>query len=175
MRRGAAIAAVLAVGATVAVVHAGEERLSGLRAIHHVDVNRRTTWACQDELHVARRPTWLLERRTPSARYRWWLASWWGAQARYYCSYAHRLNTHPPLAVEYAFNRVGQGAKAVDVARCETGGTFWVGAANGQYAGLMQMGASERAACGHGATALKQAFAALCWWRRAGWGAWSCA
>lgn len=161
---------------TVAALHARSERASGLTAIHHVDLNRRSTWSCQDELHVDRRPTWFLERRTPSARYRWWLATWWGTQRSYYCRTVHRLNAHPWLAVEYAFSRVGQGAKAVDVSRCETGGTFWIGAENGQYLGLMQMGSHERATCGHGMTALRQAFAALCWWRTAGgWGRWSCA
>jgi hypothetical protein len=78
---------------TVVAVKATPERATGLKAIHFVDVNRTTTWGCQDELHVARRPSRFLERHTRSARYRWWLATFWGGQRSYYCGIVDRQKT----------------------------------------------------------------------------------
>jgi hypothetical protein len=63
---------------------------------------------------------------------------------------------------------------AVRVARCESG--LKVGAANGQYLGLFQMGSSERRLFGHGATAELQSRAALRYFVFSGrdWSPWSC-
>jgi hypothetical protein len=66
--------------------------------------------------------------------------------------------------------------QAFDVIACETGGTYNTTARNGQYLGLFQMGAAERARYGHGATAVAQARAAHRYYLDAGgWGPWSCA
>ena len=62
------------------------------------------------------------------------------------------------------------GTKAVAVARCES--TLRTTARNGQYRGLFQMGAPERAKYGHGSTALAQAEAAKRYFDIAGWRPW---
>jgi hypothetical protein len=66
--------------------------------------------------------------------------------------------------------------QAMRVIRCETGGTYSVRARNGQYLGLFQMGASERARYGHGRTARLQARAAFRYFVASGrdWSPWSC-
>ena len=66
-----------------------------------------------------------------------------------------------------------EGAKAVAVARCESG--LDPEARNGQYRGVFQMGAAERARYGHGRTVLAQARAAKRYHAVSGWSPWSCA
>lgn len=68
-------------------------------------------------------------------------------------------------------------AGAMGVAGCETGGTYDPRAQNGQYLGVFQMGASERATYGHGASWLEQAQAAYKYFVASGrdWSPWSCA
>jgi hypothetical protein len=67
--------------------------------------------------------------------------------------------------------------KAFDVVACETGNTYDLEAANGQYLGIFQMGSRERRICGHGPTARAQARAARCWFDKTGadWSPWTCA
>ena len=64
--------------------------------------------------------------------------------------------------------------QALQVARCES--NFRTTAQNGQYLGLFQMGSSERALFGHGASAEAQARAAWRYFVRSGrdWSPWSC-
>ncbi len=66
--------------------------------------------------------------------------------------------------------------QAINVASCETGGTFDVWARNGQYLGLFQMGSSERDRYGHGRGAWDQARAAKRYFVASGrdWSPWSC-
>lgn len=66
--------------------------------------------------------------------------------------------------------------QAIRVADCETGGTFWWGASNGQYLGIFQMGASERARYGHGNGPWPQARAAYRYFVASGrdWSPWQC-
>lgn len=67
-------------------------------------------------------------------------------------------------------------SQAMAVVRCETGGTYWTWAANGQYLGLFQMGAQERAIYGHGPDAWSQARAAYHYFVDSGrdWSPWAC-
>ena len=64
--------------------------------------------------------------------------------------------------------------QAIRVARCESG--FNPRAANGQYRGIFQMGASERATYGHGPGARKQSRAAHRYFVASGkdWSPWAC-
>lgn len=68
------------------------------------------------------------------------------------------------------------GSQAWSVAGCETGYTYDVGARNGQYLGLFQMGSSERATYGHGWTPWEQARAAYRYFVASGrdWSPWQC-
>jgi hypothetical protein len=65
-------------------------------------------------------------------------------------------------------------SQAVRVAQCESG--LEVGARNGQYLGLFQMGSMERHLFGHGPTAEEQAQAAYRYfvWSGRDWSPWSC-
>jgi hypothetical protein len=62
----------------------------------------------------------------------------------------------------------------VAVARCES--RLQIGAQNGQYRGLFQLGASERLLFGHGESAVEQARAAHRYFVASGrdWSPWSC-
>ena len=66
--------------------------------------------------------------------------------------------------------------QALAVSYCETGGTYSVYAANGQYLGLFQMGSHERATYGHGYTAYAQSRAAYLYFAASGydWSPWEC-
>ena len=66
------------------------------------------------------------------------------------------------------------GDQAVAVAMCES--SLSMTAANGQYLGLFQMGATERATYGHGDSAYEQAQAAYAYFVASGsdWGPWEC-
>lgn len=65
------------------------------------------------------------------------------------------------------------GEKAVKVARCES--TMRTNAKSGQYLGLFQMGANERADYGHGPDAVTQVLAAHALFLDRGWQPWACA
>jgi hypothetical protein len=60
--------------------------------------------------------------------------------------------------------------QAETVAWCESRWQPW--ARNGQFAGIFQLGAAERARFGDSSTAWGQARAASRYWRLAGWGPW---
>jgi hypothetical protein len=66
------------------------------------------------------------------------------------------------------------GEQAVRVSRCESGLT--IGAHNGQYLGLFQMGSWERSTYGHGWNPWAQARAAWRYFVASGkdWSPWSC-
>jgi hypothetical protein len=64
-------------------------------------------------------------------------------------------------------------SNAIRVARCES--HLYVGAHNGQFLGLWQMGSWARARYGHGPDALTQTRAAHRYFLDAGWGPWECA
>ncbi|CAN5825510.1 hypothetical protein BH23ACT12_BH23ACT12_00890 [soil metagenome] len=66
-----------------------------------------------------------------------------------------------------------EGDKAVEVARCES--TLRPQARKGQFQGLFQMGANERADYGHGPDALAQVVAAHALFLDRGWQPWTCA
>jgi hypothetical protein len=63
-------------------------------------------------------------------------------------------------------------AQAMQIVRCETGGTYYPWAQNGQYLGIFQMGSNERAKYGHGNNVWAQAKAAYAYFRDAGWHPW---
>jgi hypothetical protein len=67
-------------------------------------------------------------------------------------------------------------SQAIEVSRCETGGTFSVWAQNGQYLGLFQMGSWERTIYGHAYHPWGQARAAYRYFVASGrdWSPWSC-
>lgn len=83
-----------------------------------------------------------------------------------------RLNFDPVLAIRVVFGPYSE--QALRVVRCES--RFDLGATNGQYRGLFQMGSSERATYGHGNTALEQARAAYAYFVASGrdWSPWEC-
>ena len=65
-------------------------------------------------------------------------------------------------------------SQALAVVACESG--FSTAAVNGQYLGLFQMGANERATYGHGSDAYSQARAAYAYFVASGsdWSPWAC-
>lgn len=73
-----------------------------------------------------------------------------------------------------AYHLCGRGRQALNVADCETGHTFSVYAANGQYLGIFQMGSHERARFGFAYNAWAQAKAARKYYNLSGWSPWSC-
>jgi hypothetical protein len=75
---------------------------------------------------------------------------------------------------ELAETRASLCAKALSVARCES--RFSTSATNGQYFGVFQMGAGERARFGGSSLdAWDQVRAAYAYYRVAGWSPWQCA
>jgi hypothetical protein len=78
----------------------------------------------------------------------------------------------PEAAIRYVFGPYAD--QAIDVARCES--HLSTRAHNGQYQGLFQMGAHERAVYGDSSTALGQAQAAYRYFVASGrdWSPWSC-
>jgi acetyl-CoA acetyltransferase len=80
----------------------------------------------------------------------------------------------PVAAIHSVFGAYGYQAERVSY--CETGGTFDVNAANGQYLGLFQMGSYARSRYGHSGTAIGQARSAYAYFRDSGsdWSPWAC-
>jgi hypothetical protein len=138
------------------------------REILHV---RGRVHGCQHELRTARSP--VADRIvTGGPRYRAWVLRRWQWRERFFCGSVRALNANPVRAIHYVFGP--HAWEAVEVSDCETGGTFSVGATNGQYRGLFQMGESERATYGHGSTPLAQAWAAKAYFDDSGqdWSPW---
>jgi len=92
-----------------------------------------------------------------------------------YCKAAsNSMQERRECVVRRVFAQVGEGERAVRVARCESGVRPW--ARNGQFLGVLQMGAAERARFGHHErSVLAQALAARRYYRVAGWQPWTCA
>jgi hypothetical protein len=92
--------------------------------------------------------------------------------------YTTTANAHAPAHVRRdickVFGRYCQ--QALNVASCETGGTFSVWARNGQYLGIFQMGSYARARFGHSNTVLGQSRAAYRYFVASGrdWSPWQC-
>lgn len=80
------------------------------------------------------------------------------------------------IAAKQVFKKYA--GQAIQVAYCETGGTFSTTARNGQYLGLYQMGSWERRTYAYGryTTALEQTQAAYRYFVASGysWRAWEC-
>ena len=82
-------------------------------------------------------------------------------------------------AINYAFchnlSPCALGAKAIDVAYCESGPNLWPYARNGQYLGMFQFGGYARSAFGFSWSPWEQSRAAYRYWRVSGWAPWQCA
>jgi hypothetical protein len=134
---------------------------------------RAKTHACQDELGVHRSP--VAQRViTGGPAYRAWVLYRWRYRLRFCRDVLEQLNADPVKAILTVWGP-HHGPKAVEVARCETGGTFSVYESNGQYLGLFQMGEWARGRYGHSYTPLGQARAAYRNFRENGWSQWACA
>ena len=112
-----------------------------------------------------------------NARWHRHAMSWINKELQETIDLLHRkreLAMSPRTAIHWVFGRYG--SQAVAVAYCETGGTFDLGASNGQYLGLFQMGSSERAKYGHSSTAIGQARSAYSYFADSGydWSPWAC-
>ncbi len=90
-------------------------------------------------------------------------------------SVTHR-SAHPSIAVCTVFGK--HCLEALKIVDCETGGSFSTHARNGQYLGLLQLGAWERRHFAHGryTTAWDQARAGYRYFTASGydWSPWSC-
>jgi hypothetical protein len=82
----------------------------------------------------------------------------------------HDYYTVARKAVCYYFGAYCE--QAMQIVRCETGGTYWPWVSNGQYHGIFQMGSNERAKYGDGSSVWAQAKAAYAYFRDAGWHPW---
>jgi hypothetical protein len=133
---------------------------------------REKTWECTKALGVEQPPSNDSFRRTQSHKYRKWVYTLWSKRAKQHCVTFQRLRSDPKAAIRWVWG--DQAEKAINVARCETGGTFSVYAQNGQYLGLFQMGSWARSRYGHGYDALTQARAAYANYRDNGWSQWEC-
>jgi hypothetical protein len=90
---------------------------------------------------------------------------------------ARHLQAHHETAQDVIRRVFGPwGDQAVRVAYCETGGTYNPAATNGQYRGVLQMGAWERATYGDSPTVEGQAQAAYRYFAATGhdWSPWEC-
>lgn len=144
----------------------------GLRLIRSTNLQVSALRSCEVEL--GRRVWPHLGRRARSVAARQRGLRLWSRRRAQTCGAVRYLNAEPTRAISYVFG--SRGGDAIEVARCETGGTFWVGSHNGQYLGLFQMGSSERRKYGHGSTALRQARAARRYFVASGsdWSPWDC-
>lgn len=149
--------------------HIGDGSL--LRAIAH---QRARTWRCQLGLGRPRSRVSYAAERSPSLAFRKWTLRLWRDRAEYECHLARQLSD-PVRAIYAVFGKYG--AQAVEVARCETGGTFSIYADNGQYLGLFQVSAHwRRVVPGFAYTPLAQARHAYRVFRLTGsnWSHWTC-
>ena len=129
-----------------------------------VSGHRRPARNCADARYLA--DLWTSRSFAARRAYeRWWL----------------RVTTDPDAAIMYVFGPVyGPGAK--HVAACESGdrdgdlSPHVVGATNGQYLGMFQMGSYARAAFGHSSRVLGQVLAAHRYFVASGsdWSQWPC-
>jgi len=164
------IAALVPAGTTSASLT--DAQLSQLR--DGIGFYRDRTWEAQAELGVDRTPTAYADRWAVGRRYLVWVADLWRTRAAEHAGRVRELNADPRKAIRHVFGRYA--SEALGVSGCETGGTYHVGATNGQYQGIFQMGAWERSRYGHGPTALEQARAAYRYFVDSGrdWSPWAC-
>lgn len=134
---------------------------------------RRATWRHEDELELRRTTTRHCERRTGAAYLRWCKRLWTSRADRRW-RLRVELRDSSEAAIRFVFG--AYAAQAIAVARCESGQSMTPRAHNGQYLGMFQMGSSERATYGHGASRLEQARAAHRYFVASGrdWSPWSC-
>src|SRR5262245_42707745 len=131
------------------------------------DRARIATWRCERAL--GRHPTqtvWSYRKAFASRAYRVWVRELWQGRAERCGRWLQSVALSPWAAIHEVFDPYGAGDEAVRVSQCESG--LSTRAANGQYLGLFQMGASERARYGHSHSALGQARAALAYWLASG-------
>lgn len=129
---------------------------------------RASLWRLQDRYGLER--TRVSSEPVHGCAYARWVRDLWRGRGRA----LHRIGSDPVAAIRYVFGPYGD--QAVRVSSCETGGTFHVGAQNGQYLGLFQMGEFARSTYGHSGTPIGQARAAYRYFVASGrdWSPWSC-
>lgn len=134
---------------------------------------RERVWTYQSGLGIKRSYTEYAERAI-GCRYVNWAAKKWRHTSRNLGAKWRSINNDPKRAICYIFGEYC--SQALRVSACETGHTYHVGASNGQYLGLFQMGDYARSRYGHGNTALEQARAAYRYFVDSGrdWSPWSC-
>lgn len=140
---------------------------------------RTATWKWQNKINIPPTKSSFNARKARSCKYAKWVANLWEARAvefrkKYeaHIRYIKSLNSNPQNAICHVFGPYC--SQALAVARCES--NFYVGATNGQYLGLFQMGNYARSRYGHGYDALTQARAAYAYFRDSGydWSPWEC-
>jgi hypothetical protein len=134
---------------------------------------RLATWGWQKKIFVPRTRTNYAERTTHACGYLKYLGRTWAGRADYTFRRYVELQD-PEEAICHVFGNYC--SQALRVSACESGHAHSVNAHNGQYLGMFQMGSSERATYGHGATPLEQAMAAYRYFVASGkdWSPWSC-
>lgn len=144
--------------------------IAGRYAIRILDARDKTR-RCQRTLGLD--PSPVSAKPVIGAAYARWVLALWRARAQAYCGMARTLG-HPVAAIRAVFG--SHADEALIVSRCESGRSRSPRAHNGQYRGMFQMGASERARYGHGDTPLEQAVAAHRYFVASGrdWSPWSC-
>jgi hypothetical protein len=75
----------------------------------------------------------------------------------------------------HSYKPCSLGAKALNVAYCESGPNLWPYASNGQHLGMFQFGSFARSTYGFSWSPWEQARAAHRYWRVSGWAPWECA
>ena len=134
---------------------------------------RDNTWIAEQSLGMRRTPTDFAE-RSIGCKYVRWAAKLWQQRSKGVNTKLRSINADPRKAICFVFGEYC--SQALRVSSCETGGTYHIGATNGQYLGLFQMGNYARSNYGHGYTALEQARAAYAYFVNSGrdWSPWSC-
>lgn len=113
-----------------------------------INFYRGKVWHWQDKLGWARAKSNFITKEQPaSCKYAYWVSQLWALRASYFHNRYNSLwNAKTPDQIKFVIRWVfkGYGDQAVEVASCETGGTFSLWAENGQYKNIFQMGESER-------------------------------
>lgn len=135
---------------------------------------RLKTWDWQRRLYLHRTSTEYRERVVKGCAYLRYLNKKWTHRAHNHYELWLEIRESPQNAICHVFGIYC--TEALKVSSCETGGTFHVGATNGQYLGLFQMGSYARSKYGHGLTALEQSYCAYKYFVDSGkdWSPWGC-
>lgn len=168
-----------AVGSTMPI-HNTKTNATATAVVHArnaVAWQRSSTYHWQDVSGVRRTPTKYAERHTKSVAYIHWMVQLW--KGRHLHAKQHMMGilakSDPASAqriIKYVFK--GNGSFALTISYRES--RYTVGAANGQYLGLFQMGTGERATyatIGY-STAYEQTVAAHNLFLARGWEPWTC-